>query len=68
MDEKKLFKYIDEERIDEAGLTRKHFTRTAKILKEHKASKDMVEAFAEWFAEENPMFNKQKFMEAAGIK
>jgi len=54
------------------GLTKKHFKRIAEeinteILKENNAEKLAVK-LAEYFATENPNFDRQRFLTACGVK
>lgn len=52
-------------------MTRKHFERVAAMLKRHKdcalCAELLSKEFAEWFAEENPRFDRDRFMEACGF-
>ena len=56
-------------------MTRKDYIATAEILKEHFDNRpieiadylDLVYSFADWFAEDNPNFNENKFVNACGL-
>jgi len=59
-----------EEAIVEGGPTRKHFQQTADLIKqiEHpEKRKEMANHHASLFAQQNPRFDKAKFMSAAGV-
>ena len=48
-------------------LTKKHFEKIAEIIRKNKEKQDFESVcndLANYFAEENPLFNKSKFMEA----
>lgn len=53
-------------------MTRKDYVKTAEILKDFRDHyptelidfKNLVFDFADWFAEDNPNFNEDKFVEA----
>jgi len=45
-------------------LSRKHFQRTANICKKMKLNKLIVNEFANWFKEENPLFDEDRFFNA----
>ena len=51
------------------SLSRKHFNKTAEILRLFKDSQshgEIVQEFAMWFASENPSFDCERFLEASG--
>lgn len=59
-----------EEALDEGGPTRKHFQQTADLIKqiEHPDKrKEMAQHHASLFAKQNPRFDRNKFMQAAGV-
>jgi Fe-S-cluster formation regulator IscX/YfhJ len=53
-------------------MTRKDYVKTAEILKDFRDNyptelvdfKNLVFDFSDWFAEDNPNFNEEKFIEA----
>ena len=51
--------------INEAGMTKKHFIEIARILKQDKANTSLIFDLADYFKSINPLFNKDKFIEAA---
>jgi len=60
----------NEETLEEGGPTRKHFQQTADLIKniEHpEKRKEMADPHASLFAQQNPRFDKSKFMKAAGV-
>ena len=63
----KLEKYLvkENQRIDEAGLSKKHFNKIASILKSNNASDQLIEDFANYFQELNPNFNRDMFIKAS---
>ncbi len=62
----KLEKYLTSEntRVDEAGLTKKHFIKIAGILKSNNASDDLINDMADYFQELNPNFDYDRFVKA----
>jgi len=62
----KLEKYLvkENQRIDEAGLTKKHFNKIASILKSNNASDQLIEDLADYFQELKPNFNYDMFVKA----
>lgn len=58
-----------------SALTRKHFQRIAGILRRETyhvvirtdAVKQIAEQLADYFAEENPNFDRKRFLEACGV-
>ncbi len=46
-------------------MTRKHFNAIAKVLREHRASDELVADLARVMAETNPNFQYMRFIEAA---
>lgn len=61
---------VEEETIEEGGPTRKHFRQTAELIKqiEHpEKRKEMATHHASLYAQQNPRFDKAKFMAAAGV-
>lgn len=46
--------------------TKKHFEAVARILKETDA-KELAAHFADMFEQDNPRFNRQRFMAACGF-
>lgn len=60
---------MDEEPDLEEALTRRHFVRVAEILKQYArvgAVREVAQALAAFFAEENPQFDAARFLRAAG--
>ena len=45
-------------------LSKKNFQKTAQILHDTKASPDTVLSFANYFGEENPRFDRERFIDA----
>jgi hypothetical protein len=61
---------FEETELAEGGPTRKHFRQTADLIKqiEHPDKrKEMAQHHASLFAQQNPRFDKSKFMAAAGV-
>lgn len=61
---------MKEETLDEGGPTRKHFRQTAELIKaiEHpEKRKEMANHHASLYAQQNPRFDRAKFMAAAGV-
>jgi len=63
----------DEEEMEEASFSRKHYQAIADILAQH-AEGDSTEAvseiagdIADLFAQDNPRFDREKFLSAAGV-
>lgn len=53
----------DEEKVKTAALTKKYFIEIGKILKEHgKGNKELIDAFADFFASDNPNFDRNRFI------
>lgn len=46
--------------------TKQNFIAAARMLVETKASGETIHAFADFFENDNPRFDRQKFLEAAG--
>ena len=67
-------KYDKEETIEEASFTRQHYQAVADILSQYvgKGDDETISAItsdlADMFAEDNPRFARDKFMQAAGVK
>ena len=45
-------------------LTKKHFIKVAKILRESKADEQLIQKFIDWFTLENGNFDKERFLKA----
>ena len=45
-------------------MSRKHFIRIATILREHDANHYVIMDFCDYFASENPNFDREKFVSA----
>ena len=45
-------------------LTKKHFIKIAKILKESNADNQLIQKFVDFFREENPKFDRERFINA----
>jgi hypothetical protein len=63
-------KAVKEETLEEGGPTRKHFQQTADLIKsiEHpEKRKEMANHHASLFKQQNPRFDRAKFMAAAGV-
>jgi hypothetical protein len=66
-----LVKEDNEQTLAEGKMTRKHFQLAADSIKhiEDKAKrKEMASHHAEIFAKSNPRFDRQRFMQAAGVE
>jgi hypothetical protein len=48
-------------------MTKRHFEVIAEILRSHNASYDLAASFATYLQKENPRFDPNRFMRAAGI-
>ncbi len=48
-----------------ADFSRKHYTAVAKMLCQGKASKRVIDSFADYFAADNPGFKRTLFVKAA---
>ncbi len=47
-------------------LTKQHFVGIADVIKTHKSKEDIIHGLADYFAGENPRFDKDRFVKAAG--
>lgn len=46
-------------------MTSKDYIKAAQIIREHGSSVELIEAFVEFFAGDNPRFDVDRFIEAA---
>lgn len=46
-------------------MSRKHFNKLAEILKRTEAKRETIEQIAEFCAEQNPRFDRERFIEAS---
>lgn len=46
-------------------MTSKDYIKAAQIIREHGSKPEMIEAFVEFFAGDNPRFDVDRFIEAA---
>lgn len=64
-------RHSDEESLNEASLTRKHFQMAAdavKAIEDKEKRKEMAQHHAVIFAKSNPRFDHARFMKAAGVE
>jgi hypothetical protein len=61
-------KMLQENSINEASLTKKHFIALANMMKTATTLDELKQDILEWLIDANPRFDVERFKQAAGMK
>ena len=57
----------EQEELNEVSFSRQHYNAIANIIANSESKKEIAYALADIFSKDNPLFKRNKFLQAAGI-